>query len=98
MATETVSRDDLEDVVTEERRQLALEALWEVEAIASLVCERSDELEASDLWIRALAVRLVDLSRVGMTSLDDYMPGAFDDAQKLLRPFQPRAAVEVDHG
>lgn len=76
-----------------ERVRVAVEALWEIESLACAIGERSNELDAADLWIRGIASRLCDLASVGMTSLDDGMPGALDEARKLLRPW-PRARAD----
>lgn len=77
-----------------ERVCLALQALWEIESLARAVCLRSDELEASDLWIRGIVVRLRDLASVGMTALDDDTRHAFTEAEQLLRPWETHTQTD----
>lgn len=69
------------------RVRLALDALWEVESLADVIGERSDELAASDLWVRGIAARLADLASVGMSALNDGMPQALADARQTLNPW-----------
>lgn len=78
----------------DQRVRLALEALWEIESLARAVCLRSDELEASDLWIRGIVVRLRDLASVGMTALNDELPRALTEAERLLRPWASPTPAE----
>lgn len=97
MADDTVNTLASDESVSEERRRLALEALWEIESIARALCARSDDFEASDLWIRAFAIRLCDLASVGMTALDDHIAGALEAAIHHLKPFE-RRAEDAEHG
>lgn len=77
-----------------ERVRLALEALWEIESLAHVIGERAEEGCASELWVRGVASRLCGLARVGMTALNDEMPGALVEAERLLRPWASTKAVQ----
>lgn len=70
-----------------ERVGLALEALWEVDSIARMLCQKADGMEASDLWIRGVAARMVQLASAGMMSLGDGHENAPAVARKILQPF-----------
>lgn len=59
-----------------ERKKLALEAVWEIEVLTNLLLEKSasEEWELENepaLILRGLGVRIVALSRVVMSALDD---------------------------
>lgn len=59
-------------VVTPEGRALALQAAWEIEALAdaalALMAAGSD---GADLAVRGIAIRVRDLAGASMTALDD---------------------------
>lgn len=67
MATETV--DEL--LGSEERIRVALEASWKMESIADALIEASQGLDASDLAIRGLSIRVKGLANVAMSALGD---------------------------
>ena len=67
-----------------QRVRVAVHALWEIESLALAIGKRSDELDASQLWIRGIAARLCNLARVGMSVLDDELPQALTEAEKQL--------------
>jgi len=95
MAKETVAHPY--DDKSEERRLLALDALWEIEAIANAIGRQSETLDSEDLWVRGFAVRLAQLASVGMSALDDGLPSALPDAANKLKPF-PGIGRVVDEG
>lgn len=70
-----------------ERVGVALDALWEIESLASVIGERSGELDASELWIRGIAARLTNLAMAGMSALNDGMPQALAEARQTLNPW-----------
>ena len=71
-----------------QRVRVAVHALWEIESLARTIGQRSDELEASQLWIRGIAARLCNLASAGMSVLDDELPQALTVAEKLLAPWE----------
>lgn len=54
-----------------ERHQLALEASWELESVASALIRASQGLNVDDLVIRALAIRVRQLAGVQTSALSD---------------------------
>ena len=77
--------ENISPVVDAERTRLAIQAVSEVESIASIVAERAPGFEARDLFIHGLALRLADLAGVLQLVLTDASPGALKEASALLR-------------
>lgn len=65
------------------RHELTLEAFWEIESIAAQLAKWAEGLSAEDLWVRALVMRMLEISKVGMSALSDGEETAADLAKRL---------------
>ena len=91
MSTETVN-----ETLSEERRELALEASWEVASIADALVEVSQTLSVDDLFIRGLSIRVQQLARVIMSALSDDVAAPADLRVRLTG--QQVRSEEVSRG
>lgn len=53
------------------RLYLSMEALWEMESIASRLLDWSQSVDVSDLWVRGAVARINKLARLAAGALHD---------------------------
>lgn len=76
---ERILVDDAQSVIPTahngERHMLALEASWELECLGDALINAAQGLEAHDLAIRSMSIRVRQLAQVVMSALGDDLMG-----------------------